>query len=198
MTDVPIQLFVAAFKGEGDADQALKELKAAKRGRVIGIQNAAVLRRDQKGKLHIKETGDWGGGKGAVAGAAVGVAVGLLTGGTGLLLGAAAAAIGGVAAKLRDSGFSDARLKALGASLQPGTSAIVAVIEHTWVAEMEEEMAEVGADVFTVAIADDIAAQLEAGREVAYTALAGQEGIAMGRLSVGEEDVEAGVVVISG
>ena len=196
MSDVPIQLFVAAFKGEGDADQVLKELKAAKRERVIGIQNAAVLRRDQKGKLHIKETGDWGGGKGAAAGAAVGVAVGLLTGGTGLLLGAAAAAIGGVAAKLRDSGFSDARLKALGASLQPGTSAIVAVIEHIWVAEMEEEMAEVGADVFTVALADDIAAELEAGREVAYTALAGQEGIAMGRLSVGEEDVEAGGVVI--
>ena len=196
MNDVPIQLLVAAFKGEGDAEKVLKGLKAAKKERLIGIQNAAVLRRDQKGKLHIKETGDWGGGKGAAAGAAVGVAVGILTGGTGLLLGAAAAAIGGVAAKLRDSGFSDARLKVLGESLQPGTSAIVAVIEHTWVAEMEEEMAEIGADVFTVAIADDIAAQLEAGREVAYTALAGQEGIAMGRLSVGEEDVEAGGVVI--
>ena len=86
MTDVPIQLLVAAFKGEGDAEEVLKGLKAAKKERVIGIQNAAVLRRDQKGKLHIKETGDWGGGKGAAAGAAVGVAVGILTGGTGLLL----------------------------------------------------------------------------------------------------------------
>jgi uncharacterized membrane protein len=198
MTDVPIQLLVAAFEGEREAEEVLKGLKAARKKRVIGIQDAAVLRRDQKGKLHIKETGDWGGGKGAAAGAAVGVTVGILTGGAGLLLGAAAAAIGGLAAKLRDSGFSDARLKALGASLQPGTSAIVAVIEHTWVAEMEEEMVEVGADVFTVALADDIAAQLEAGREVAYTALAGQEGIAMGRLSVGEEDLEAGGAIISG
>jgi uncharacterized membrane protein len=87
-------LFVAAFKGEHDADEVLKGLKAARRERVIGIQNAAVLRRDQKGKLHIKETGDWGGGKGAVAGAAVGVAVGILTGGMGLLVGAAGAASG--------------------------------------------------------------------------------------------------------
>jgi uncharacterized membrane protein len=196
MTDVPVQLFVAAFEGEGDAEEVLKGLKAARRERVIGIQDAAVLRRDQKGKLHIKETGDWGGGKGAAAGAAIGVTVGILTGGAGLLLGAAAAAVGGLAAKLRDSGFSDARLKTLGASLKPGTSAIVAVVEHTWVAEMEKEMAEFEADVFTAAIADDIAAQLEAGREVAYTALAGQEGIAMGRLSAGEEDVEAGGVVI--
>jgi hypothetical protein len=85
----------------------------------------------------------------------------------------------------------------VGASLQPGTSAIVAVVEHTWVADMEKEMAEFEADVFTMAIADDIAAQLEAGRDVAYTALAGQEGIAMGRLSVGEEDVEAGGAIIS-
>jgi uncharacterized membrane protein len=197
MTDVPIQLLVAAFEGEREAEEVLKGLKAARKKRVIGIQDAAVLRRDQKGKLHIKETGDWGGGKGAAAGAAVGVTVGILTGGAGLLLGAAAAAIGGLAAKLRDSGFSDARLKALGASLKPGTSAIVAVIEHTWVDEMEQEMAEVGADVFTAVIADDIAAQLEAGREVAYTALGGQEGIAMGRLSVGEEDIEAGAVVIA-
>jgi uncharacterized membrane protein len=164
MTDVPIQLLVAAFEGEREAEEVLKGLKAARKKRVIGIQDAAVLRRDQKGKLHIKETGDWGGGKGAAAGAAVGVTVGILTGGAGLLLGAAAAAIGGLAAKLRDSGFSDARLEA---------------------------------DVFTAAIADDIAAQLEAGREVAYTALGGQEGIAMGRLSVGEEDIEAGAVVIA-
>jgi uncharacterized membrane protein len=192
MSDVPIQLLVAAFKGEGDAEEVLKELKAAKKDRVIGIQNAAVLRRDQKGKLHVKETGDWGGGKGALAGGAVGVAIGILTGGAGLLVGAAGAAIGGVVAKLRDSGFDDARLKALGASLQPGTSAIVAVIEHTWVAEMEEEMAEAGADVFTAALAADLGAELEAGREVAYTALSSEEGITLGRLSVGEEDVEPG------
>jgi uncharacterized membrane protein len=198
MSDVPIQLLVAAFKGEHDADEVLKQLKAARKERVIGIQNAAVLRRDQKGKLHIKETGDWGGGKGAVAGAAVGVAVGILTGGMGLLAGAAGAAIGGVAAKLRDSGFSDARLKTLGASLKPGTSAIVAVIEHTWVAEMEKQMAQAGADVFTEAIAADLGAELEAGHEVAYTALRSQEGIAMGRVAVGDEDVEAGGVVITG
>ena len=41
---------------------------------LIGIENAAVLRRDEKNKLHIKETGDWGGGKGAVAGGAIGAA----------------------------------------------------------------------------------------------------------------------------
>ena len=38
------------------------------------------------------------------------------------------AAIGGLAAKLHDSGFNDERLRRLGQSLQPNTSAILAVI----------------------------------------------------------------------
>jgi len=43
-----------------------------------------------------------------------------------------------VAAKLRDSGFPQERLKAIGDGLKPGTSAIVAVVEHTWVAEVQK------------------------------------------------------------
>ena len=161
MSDVPVQLVVAAFEEEKAADEVLWGLKEAKWAGLIGIQNAAVLRRDQKNKLHIKETGDWGGGKGAAAGAVLGGFVGLLAGPVGWL-GLTGAVIGGLAAKLRDSGFSDERLKKLGEGLKPGTSAIVAVIEHRWVAEMEKEMAEAGADVVTEELAADIAQQLEA------------------------------------
>jgi hypothetical protein len=35
----------------------------------------------------------------------------------------------------------------LGRSVSPGTSAIVAVIVHTWVAELKKQMQEAGADV---------------------------------------------------
>jgi uncharacterized membrane protein len=163
---------------------------------VIGIQNAAVLRRDKKNKLHIKETGDWGGGKGAAAGAVLGGFVGLLAGPVGWL-GLTGAVIGGLAAKLRDSGFSDARLKQLGKALQPGTSAIVAVIEHTWVAELERQMQEAGADVMTEQISADIAAQLEAGRQVAYTALSTQDALAVKRTAVGEAEADVSGVVLT-
>lgn len=44
-----------------------------------------MQRRDQKNKLHIKETGDWGGGKGAVVGGPLGGAIGLLAGPVGLI-----------------------------------------------------------------------------------------------------------------
>jgi len=198
MSEVPVQVVVAAFKEEKAADEVLKELRAAQWDGLIGIQNAAVLRRDHKDKLHIRELKDWGGGKGAVFGGALGAVVGVLAGPAVLAAGAVGALIGGLSAKLRDSGFSDERLKTIGESLQPGTSAIVAVIEHTWVAELEREMEEAEADVFTTSIATDIAEQLDAGREVAYTALGATDAFAARRVSVGEEDVEAEGLVITG
>jgi uncharacterized membrane protein len=197
MRDVPVQVVIAAFQEEKGADEALTALKAAKWQGLIGIQNAAVIRRDQKDKLHIKELKDWGGGKGAAFGGALGAVVGLLAGPGALAVGAAGALIGGLAAKLRDSGFSDARLKAIGASLKPGTSAIVAVIEHRWVAELERQMEEAEADVITMSIAADVAEQLDAGREVAYTALSTSESFTAGRTAVGEDQVEIGSIALT-
>ena len=197
MSDVPVQMLIAAFQEEKAADEALHELKQAKWAGLIGIENAAVLRRDEKNKLHIKETGDWGGGKGAVAGGAIGAAAGIVLGPGALVTGAVGALIGGLAAKLRDSGFSDERLKQVGEGLKPGTSAIIAVIEHKWVVEMEKQMAEAGADVFTEEIAADVAAQLDAGREVAYSALSTTDAFAAERIAGDEDEVEASRLVIT-
>ena len=196
MSEVPVQLVIAAFQDEKGADAALKDLKLAKWQGVIGIQDAAVIRRDKKDKLHVKETGDWGGGKGAVVGGILGGAIGLLAGPV-VLIGAAGALIGGLAAKMRDSGFSNERLDTVGGALKPGTSAIVAVIEHKWVAEYEKMVAEAGADVMTQAISEDIAAQLEAGGEVAYTAVKTDDATAIGRQAVSEDKVEIGGLVIT-
>lgn len=156
----PVQLIVAIFSDEDGADRALKELRQAKRERLIGIENAAVIRKGLDGEVRFKETADMGGGQGAVIGAVVGAVVGIMTGGVGLLLGAAGALVGGLAAKLHDTGFDDARLRVAGESLQPGSSAIVAVIEHKWVGELAETLTGAGADVLTEDIPADIAALL--------------------------------------
>ena len=197
MSEIPVQVVVAAFNEEDTANQVLKELKLARWAGLIGIQNAAVIRRDTKDKLHIKELRDWGGGKGAAVGGTIGAVLGAVLGPGALLTGAAGAAIGGLAAKLRDSGFSNERLNTIGQSLTPGSSALVAVIEHKWVEELEKEMAEAGADVVTATIAADIAEQLQAGREVAFTAIESDEGLEIGRTSVGEADMEVSRLGIS-
>jgi len=196
MSDNPIELVVAAFQDEVSAKAALKELKKAQRAKLIKIENAAVLRKDEKGKLHIKETGDMGGGKGAALGGVGGAAVGLIAGAALAAPAVVGALIGGLVAKLRDSGFSDERLKAIGEGLTPGSSAIIAVVEHKWVAALEEALAEVETDLLTLELQADIAEQLEAGHDVAYSALATQEGFATSRVAAGEDAVEAGFTIV--
>jgi uncharacterized membrane protein len=194
MSDVPIQLIVAAFKDPNGASQALQALKQAKKEHWIAIKDAAVLTKDAQGKLHIKETKDMGGGKGAVIGGVIGGALGVLAGPIGwAALGGAA--IGGLAAKLSDGGFNDARLKKLGEGLTPNSSAIVAVIEHTWVAEVERAMAEAGADVVTESLSADIAAQLSEGGQVAYSLTETNEGLEATRVAASDKKIEASELV---
>jgi uncharacterized membrane protein len=85
------------------------------------IGNTAVLFVRPDGKAKFVESKDWGAGRGALLGGAIGIIggpVGILAGG----------AIGGLAAKLRDSGFKNDQLEQLGKSLGPNTSAVVVEI----------------------------------------------------------------------
>jgi uncharacterized membrane protein len=187
MADAPVQLLIAAFQDEGGASAALQMLKEAKKEKLVAIKDAAVLRKDPQGKLHVNDIRDMTGTRGAAIGGVVGAGLGILTGGAALAIVGIGALAGGLAAKLRDSGFNDARLRKLGEGLTPGSSAIVAVIEHTWVADLQEEFQKAGAEVVTEAIAADIAAQLEAGRNTAYTAIASDEGIAASQIVTEEQ-----------
>ena len=195
MSDVPVQVVVAAFQDEQAANRALDTMKELKHERLIGIVDAAVIRKDESGKIHIKETADLSPKRGAARGALIGGAISLLAGPLGLVAGAGAV-VGGLAAR-HDAGFKDERLQRLGESLKPGTSAIVAVVEHTWVAEVEREMQEQNADVTTEAIASDIAAQLEQGGEVAYTAIEGEDAAVAGRVATSENAADAEFVGVS-
>jgi uncharacterized membrane protein len=196
MSDVPVQLIVAAFQDEASADMVLKSLKQARKEKLIGIRNAAILRKDEKGKLHIKETADFSGPQGAALGGVAGAAIGLIAGPALLVPAAVGALVGGLTGKLRDTGFSDARLKTFGENLKPGSSAIVAVVEHKWVADVEKAMAEAGADAMTAAIGADVAAQLEAGHQVAYSAISSEQGFSASRVAGGKDSVEGSKIVV--
>ena len=194
MADVPVQIVVAAFNSPDGADQAVKSLKEAQSAGLVTIDNLAILTKDADGKLDIKEPTDWGGSRGAVIGGVTGAAVGLLAGPVGWALGIGAL-IGGLAAKLRDSGFSDERLRRLGESLKPSSSALLAVVEHRWVATLEKQLAEEGANTLTEEIGADIAKELEAGRDVAYSALSAAGVVAIDRTAVGKDTADLTSVV---
>jgi uncharacterized membrane protein len=188
MADNSIQLVVAAFQDEAGADAALAALKQAKKENLISVKDAAVLRKDASGKLHVKEINDMTGTKGAGIGVITGAALGILTGGATLALAGVGAIAGGLAAKLRDSGFKDERLKKLGEGLKPGSSAIVTLTGNKDLAgEAQKELRKAGAsDVLVEEISADVAKQLEAGHEVAYGASASEKGVGMSRVVAGE------------
>ena len=91
----------------------------------------------------------------------VGAAIGVIAGPLLVVPAAVGALVGGLAAKFTDAGFDDTRLKAIGEGLTPGSSAIVAIVEHKWVEQVQQELEEMQADVVTAALAADIHEQFE-------------------------------------
>lgn len=155
--DVPLQAVVAAFPDMDGASMALEELRKADK-ELIGVKQAAVLVRDEEGKLKIQESHHVG--RGAVLGGLAGAVVGIVTGPVGWVT-VGGVAVGALAARLRDSGFKDDRLREIGEALKPGTSALIAIIEHRWVAQVEEQLRQAGAQIATEAVKAEVAAQLE-------------------------------------
>ncbi len=172
MSDVSGTLVIAAFSDKEGAEAALSQLKAANKGETMGIQAALAMYKDATGKkISYKEVGLTP-GKGALGGVILGATVGILSGGTGLVLGAAGALFGGLMGrKKQESRFSADRINQVATSLEPGSSAIVAVVDPEFVAPYEQELAGLGADVFAVDISADIAKQLEEHRDAVYDAL---------------------------
>jgi len=177
LKEVPVredstQVVVGTFADEYGATSALETLKDGQKNGRFRIVDAAVLHRAPDGTLKVSEVvGDMHGGKGAMIGGVSGAVLGLLAGPVGWAAGIGALA-GGLAAKLRDSGFKEDRLRTLGDSLTRGSSAIVVVADVRDCDEVEKYMANAGANVVTEQIRKDVADHLESGRDIAYSALA--------------------------
>lgn len=173
-----VGMFVAAFVDERAAEGALERMKQAKKSGEFYYDDAAVIRSDDKGKVHISESGDMSTGKGAGIGALIGGVIGLLGGPAGVALGAGAgAAVGGLAAH-GDAGFSNESLKEIGAALVPGSSAIAATTSQMFVEEVRRQAQEGQTLSLAADIAADIRANLEARQDVLYSMLLTETGVA--------------------
>jgi len=170
----PLHLIIAAFEKETGAEGALKALKASREKELVGIQAAVAMHKDEKEQIHFKDVG-LSPAKGALAGVALGAVVGILTGGTGLALGAVGALVGGIAGKRKqESGLPAERLNQVATALAPGSSAILIIMEPGWVVVLEEELDLLGADLLTLEIPADVAEWPAAEREAAFAALLAQ------------------------
>ena len=124
--DVLIAVYLIPDLAQQDFD-AYTELAAD--GKIV-TDGVAVVIKDAEGEVHVQETGDHLGRKGATAGAGVGLVVGLFAPPL-LAATAVGAAVGGLTGK-----FARHRVRAgigdkLDDALPPGTAGIIAIYNHS-------------------------------------------------------------------
>lgn len=184
-----VGLFVAAYVDENGADQTLDNLKQARKAKQFDYDDAAVVRRDAKGKVHTHETEDMSTGKGAGIGALVGGVIGLLGGPVGVVAGAAAgAAVGGLAAH-GDAGFDNDTLKEIGGALPNGTSALAVTTSMDFVEAVRKEASEQETLSLARDIATEISDRLNARQDVLMAMAVTEEGVAASKVVSSPEAV---------
>jgi uncharacterized membrane protein len=138
MSDNPIQLFIAMFDDEVQAKQSLKDFQAMDKEGSIELIDAAVIVRGADGKVRFEETADPSGKKWAKRGAIAGGVVGLIFPPSLIASAVVGGGAGGIWGKIRDKGFKDEELKAVGESMDPGTSAIIAIAEDRMIERLQK------------------------------------------------------------
>ena len=165
-------LVAVEFAGQDRARQVIDLVRKQHRGQDYQVAAWAVLEVDQRGKSHVTQSGH--GGMGAGVGAGAGVVLGLIGGPAGLLAWALGGAlIGGLAGKFMGRGFDPDQLKAIGAGMQPNSSALVVIIEDSAAERFAAELGEPDAQVITMTVGSQLSGELaqvaaiDLGEEVA-------------------------------
>jgi uncharacterized membrane protein len=136
MAATPRSLLVGVFKTTDGAEKAYKDLKEVQKTKAIKIDSFAVVSKDEDGKTHVSDTQQHDTRWGAVAGGVLGL---LVMGPVGAAAGAGA---GGLTGWLTGStvGIPKQDVDNIKSALEPSTSAIVAVVDNKWVADVEAAM----------------------------------------------------------
>jgi uncharacterized membrane protein len=146
---------------EQSAREALEFAHDLHQRSVIKILNAALLVKDQEGTVSVVDAREIDPKKGRMMGAITGGLIGLLAGPGGGIVGALAGlGAGGAAGKHIDEGFSDKFLRNLQQYLQPGSAAVILLVEHHWARSVADSMADVGGYVFQQPLTDRLVEDL--------------------------------------
>ena len=148
-----LELICIEFDRGHQADQALDALRTLGRETGISCVDAAVVIKDHRGKVSVKDPDDVDAPRGAAFGALAGGLVGLAGGMVGAIAGAlTGAAIGGLVAQQVDGGIPDNCFEALRQDIAPGCSALVILVEQHWAKRLVEGLSGFGGRVLEVPV----------------------------------------------
>jgi uncharacterized membrane protein len=137
MSDNPVFLYVGEYESVDDAKADLEELKELHRKHVVGTYDAAVLTKNEEGKVEIVDKIEKPTQHGGWAGLAVGAAIGLIFPPSILVSGLMGAGAGALIGHLQ-GGMSSSDLKEVGEALDESEAALIVVGEVTLERAVEE------------------------------------------------------------
>jgi uncharacterized membrane protein len=138
---------VVGFEEPSKAYQALSVLKECDAEGRIGLESAAVVERTPEGGLRTPEGAENVGPVGAASGSLLGMLIGVLGGPVGVLVGWGAGAVMGGAFDVYRAVASDEALTALGRTIPPGSTGVIATVTEPAVEVIDGEMAKLGGEV---------------------------------------------------
>jgi uncharacterized membrane protein len=121
-------LIVVAFDNPDEAGKLLETLHTVERSDNLSLDDAAVVERDEEGKVHVKNETESGVKVGAVGGGLLGLLIAsVFFPIAGVVIGAVAGALIG---KSLDTGIDKKFVKEVSDKLQPGTSALFVLVRE--------------------------------------------------------------------
>lgn len=137
MSDNPMFLYVGEYESVDEARADLEELKELHSEHFVGTYDAAVITKNEEGKVEIVDKIEKPTQHGGWAGLAVGAAIGLIFPPSILVSGLVGAGGGALIGHLR-GGMSNSDLKEVGEALDESETALIVVGEATIERAVEE------------------------------------------------------------
>jgi uncharacterized membrane protein len=162
---------VVGFKDNDKAYEGFSVLKTLSDQQKLTARSAAVVERDQTGKLQVKDSFDAETGVDTAGGGFMGLLLGVIGGPVGMLLGLTGGALAGGSFELRRSDDQDEVLTQLNAAINPGHTVLVAQVNEPTEEVLDKAMGDLDGVVVRRSEAD-VLSELEAAEDAANAAQA--------------------------
>jgi uncharacterized membrane protein len=125
-----VTLLAAKYPNEEHAKTTLDMLEQMHRALTITMKDAAMITRDDDGKVKVHEIHEVTTKKGAVRGGIVTGILGVIYPPSLIASVLAGVGLGGIWGRIRDTGIKTDKIKELADSLQPGQAAVIALVSQ--------------------------------------------------------------------
>jgi len=160
--DKSVHLMAGVYADRERAKVILDMLESMHREGTITLVDAAMLTKNEKGKLEVEETAELTGRDGARRGAIILGVVGLIYPPSLIATVIAGGGIGAIAGKLRDTGIKKGQMRDIAAKLDGDQAAVMALAESASVLAIEQSLKGYEGELLTQELGPELSADVAA------------------------------------